>query len=496
MRGIRQNREFAAKGAHRRRPASLLFVSAAAIIVLLAFLSACVDPKLAAVPIRGVVLVSIDALGAKHVGAYGYRRDTTPTLDALAADGALFERTYTNQSWTLTSHITMMSGLYAKTHGASPHSTVRPGVVMLAEALSREGFATAAFTGAAGFMNPEFGLGRGFDVYGTEQTLDGAQIASEWLAARAAQRAVDPEHRFFLFVHFYDLHSDGGTSLPYDSPPEFRERFFPQGLAWNRRGDTRLLLDMQAKGDFNDADREVLRGLYDASALFTDTERLAPLLRTLTELDLDEDTLVIVTSDHGEELFEHGRAIHHQPYEEVARVPLVMRGPGIPKGERITRYAELVDLMPTVLDALSLPIPESVQGESLLPILRGNAPITPGAYIDGLLTGYGDSPSGIARDLDGVPWTFVSPIRLVASDGVRTYRLRRRQAALFRLDRDPEQRVNLAATETAIAKELGRALLDWYEDNEAAGQLLGTTSARTIISEKEREQLRNLGYVE
>jgi len=448
--------------------------------------------------VRGVVVISLDALGAKHVGAYGYERDTTPALDDFAAQGVLFERAYTQQVWTLTSHVTMMSGLYPKTHGASKRGPARPGATMLAEVLHDAGFATAAFTGAGGYMKPGFGLGRGFDVYGTNRATErGGRAVARWLRERARIRALDPAHRFFLFLHFYDVHSDEGTDLPYDAPPAFRARFLPDGLDWKRRGDTYMLMGMQVRGDVDDHDREVLRSLYDAGVLQADQRRLAPVLRLLDELGLARDTLVVVTSDHGEELFEHGRTTHQQPYEETARVPLVARGPGLPAGARVPALVELVDLMPTVLDLLGLPIPAHVQGESLLPLVAGETPRTPDAHVDGVMDGLaGEYPSGLVRDIDGVAWSLIANVGSRGEGPARRYRITG-APELYRLDRDAGQQHDLARSEPARTAELSRAVLAWFARNEVAGRALGEAGDHPdLLTEAERAQLRALGYSE
>ena len=115
--------------------------------------------------IENVLLVSIDDLGARHTGAYGYSRETTPNLDRVAAEGTLFESTYVQQTWTLTSHLSLMTGLYPQVHGASKLRAARPAATTLAEILKWNSFATAGFTGIGGFMGPQFGMGRGFDKY-------------------------------------------------------------------------------------------------------------------------------------------------------------------------------------------------------------------------------------------------------------------------------------------------------------------------------------------
>jgi len=205
---------------------------------------------------------------------------------------------------------------------------------------------------------------------------------------------------------------------------------------------------------------------------------------------------VIVTSDHGEELLEHGKVTHQQPYEEVARVPLVMRGPGIPAGARIPHWVELVDLMPTVLDAVGIAPPGHVQGESLLPLLRGGSPRSPGAFVDGIMEGLSTQASARARDIDGGPWTYLVAVGQEGEAGQRRYAAPG-PGRLYRLDRDPGQQHDLRADEPRIAALLRGELLDWFARNERAGRALGAPGRDpALLSDEERERLRALGYAQ
>jgi arylsulfatase A-like enzyme len=230
--------------------------------------------------IRNVVLISIDALGAKHVSAYGYPRRTTPRLDREAMQGTLFMNATTNQVWTLTSHLTMLTGLYPQAHGASEKQPAVAGATSLAQILRDEGFRTAAFVGAGGYMRPDFGLGRGFERYvlGKQKAELDNRPRIAWIQQQAVLRRQDPLHRFFLFAHYYDVHSDEGTSVPYAAPAPHGLRFLDGELDWERRGDTALLIELQKSGPVSQRDREVLSALYDGGVYYTDQFALAPLL--------------------------------------------------------------------------------------------------------------------------------------------------------------------------------------------------------------------------
>jgi arylsulfatase A-like enzyme len=313
-------------------------------------------------PRPNVVLVSLDTLRADRLGAYGGPLPTSPVLDAFARDGTLFEVGMANAVHTLPSHATMFTGRYPCAHRLGRHhpemdflhgTKLARRVPVLAELLRGQGYATAAFTEDAyvGLFQRGFGVFRdnvSADFHRpeglVEQTVDGAV---EWLR----REAFGP---FLLFVHTYQVH------WPYEPPHPYREWFTVE--------------DMQrtAAGVARPAAAEASLALYDAEIRYTDAV-LGDLLRALDELGLRDDTIVVVTSDHGEAFGEHGHILHnHYVHDEVVRVPFVWRAPGLVRaGHRVHEPVGLVDLVPTLLDLLALPVPAGVQGRSVTPLLRG-----------------------------------------------------------------------------------------------------------------------------
>jgi arylsulfatase A-like enzyme len=455
----------------------------------------CGAPPELAQPARHAVLVSVDALSARHVGAYGHSPDTTPNLDALAREGALFESAYTQQLWTLTSHLTMMTGLAPQVHGAGHERPARTGVVTLAQHLKRAGFTTGAYVGAEGYMNARFGVGRGFETYVTRSAnapLDN-RAAFEWLRTQAQLSREDPTHRFFLFLHYYDVHSDAGTDVPYDSP--YRQRFMPAGVQWRHPGDTAALGRLRKSGTVNDEDRQALHALYDAGVFFVDERAIGPLMQLLEEEGLAEQTLLAVTSDHGDELFEHGSISHQQPYDEGARVPLVLRGPGVPPALRVESLAGLVDLMPTLMSLLGFEAPQRVQGLDLTPLLRGGPPVRDAVFVDGIMIGYRHYRSAAIVDEGATRYAWVGRVEAPAGESPRRFR-HKPPAELYDLRSDPEQRHDLAATQPERVAALERRILAWYAEGEARVSGLGEIERQQILSDEDRERLRALGYGE
>ncbi len=339
--------------------------------VLLAANTAAPDLK-AAFKGRSVVLVSIDTLRADHLGTYGHGRPTSPTIDALARESIVFERAYGQAPLTAPSHMTMMTGVLPPVHGvlnSGPlgiSSRVSDSLPTLATLLKQAGYRTAAHTGG-GNVSAELGFDQGFDTYSA------AWPGDLRLAGRALAEAARGGRPFFFFAHTYDVHD------PYMPPPE-TQRLFADPAYGGRLIASREELARAAGSDKwpdvvqefwrrfdrkSPADLRHLLDLYDAEIRAMD-ERLAEFLQRFREAGLDRTAILVLTSDHGEEFLEHG-ATRHGPhvYEEILHVPLVVRLPGVAPARR-SEPVRLLDLAPTLLELLGLPVPPHVQGAALL----------------------------------------------------------------------------------------------------------------------------------
>ncbi|MFP3941280.1 MAG: sulfatase-like hydrolase/transferase [Thermoanaerobaculia bacterium] len=290
-----------------------------------------------------VVLVSLDTLRADHLSLYAYSRETSPELEAIARDALVFDRALASATWTLPSTATLLTGLLPVQHGLhTPGDRLAEGAQTLAERLADAGYRTAAFTDG-GFLSHEFGLGGGFGRYDTtglnlEEPKDAADTL-EPAAAWAVERGGQP---FFLFVQTYETHQ------PYVNRDGFADPFLDPGyrgaLGERVQVDPR---ELRPAGP----DLERVAALYDGEVARVD-HFLGRFWRRLQEAGLDRTTALVVTSDHGEELMEHGDLEHAfgKVFDPHVRVPLVVRPPGGAPAQRIAAPVSGVDVAPTLLE--------------------------------------------------------------------------------------------------------------------------------------------------
>lgn len=338
-----------------------------------------------------VMIISLDSLRADHVRHAGYKRETSPTIDRLAAEGVAFRNAVSTTSWTLPSHAALFTALPNTIHGCDHYTRMlAPERLTLAEHMAANGYQTAGFYSGP-FLHPVFGVAQGFDTYtncGSEASYSdfdiGSADASEkphlpskdgivaahqvahaditsprivervnaWLDERDADRP------FFLFIHMWDPHYEYIPPAPFDS------RF---GEAYDGAADfTEFWRTPTPSRRYTARDVQHLRDLYDGEIAWTDAH-IQKLLDALAAHAALDNTLVVITADHGEQFLEHGRLGHHYSlFDEETRVPLVMWGPGvIPAKRSVAQQVTLMDIAPTVLELTRQPAMPSVFGRSL-----------------------------------------------------------------------------------------------------------------------------------
>lgn len=342
-----------------------------AALTAVALLSVGCNP-LADSSLRNVVLISIDTLRADHVGCYGYQPPTTPEIDRLATSGVVFEHAYATSPWTLPSHASMFTGLYPRGHGADLiNKSIPLGIMTLTEVLKDSGYRTGGVV-CAPLLGTMYNFQQGFDVYDTE-LIDGLNDSDSPLADEVTDRGLQylkglKKGPFFLFLHYWDPHH------PYNPPKEYANLFDPDYSGTVDGSNIRERNDMVPGMDPRDL-RHIV-ALYDGEIRYTD-QAIGKFLAGLEKMGLRDNTLVVLTSDHGEEFLEHGGRAHLvQCWQETIHVPLIMRIPWLKsKASRFAPPVSLVDLPNTILElvAAKKSLPEN-NGISLAgAIVKGEA---------------------------------------------------------------------------------------------------------------------------
>ena len=395
----------------------------------------------ASAPISGpIIVISVDTLRADHLPAYGYTKVKTPAIDALAADGVVFERAYSHAPQTLPAHASMLSGRLPFETGVRDNVgfTVKNGERLLAQMLRERGFTTGGVVSAY-VLRKETGISQGFDFFDGEMPpsspelsigqvqRDGGeseQIAEHWLDSIGTSRA-------FLFLHLYEPHK------PY-APPERFTAYAP----------------------------------YDGEIAYTD-EIVGRLVKYLKSHQLYDRATIVLVSDHGEGLGDHGEQEHGLfVYDEAIHVPLIIKQESnAGAGRRVADLVQHIDLVPTILDLVKAPGSGHLRGRSLKPVLEGTGRLQPPTvYSEALYARY------------HFGWS-----ELTALTDERYRYIKAPQDELYDLERDPHERTNIAEERPQPRQALRNAL-----DRVAAG---ATIQAPSEVSADARERLQALGYV-
>ncbi len=425
----------------RRRLTGLLF------LLPLALLAGCSRPPL------NVLLVTLDTTRADHIGCYGYSLARTPRLDALAHEGVRCANAVSAAPITLPSHTSILTGLYPPAHGVRDNGSYALGddAVTLAERLKKAGYRTQAIVSAL-VLNRRYNLGQGFDGYDDDLWSEDeaklfmirsrpgertAERAAAWLDGWSKEKTQTKRPPFFLWMHLFDAHQ------PY-----------------------RL----------SGADRMLSPTPYDAEIAVLDRS-VGRVLDELKKLGALDNTLVIVTADHGESLGEHGEKTHAVfIYDATVRVPLLLRCPRLlPSGKVYTDPVRSVDLVPTILAALGLPGGNETQGTNLLPALRGEmpAPQLP-QYSESLLSevGFGMAPLYGVR-VGGFKW------------------IRAPKPEVYDLARDPQELTNLYPVEARRGANLDRELQAILDDSRRRA----LAPQKSPMDKETMDSLQALGYL-
>ncbi|HJM40060.1 MAG TPA: sulfatase [Planctomycetota bacterium] len=437
-----------------------------------------------------IILVSLDTCRADRLGFMGARNPNSPALDKLASESVVFTNCISQSSNTGPSHRSLFTGMYPTRHKHAMGSYVQS-PFMMSSLLKDVGYKTVAFTGG-GFLAGKLGFADGFDIYvdkdeGYEESMQYRrgltsilpQAAAWWRNESSKWSGSATGDPFLLFLHTYDIH------CPYWPGEGYRNRY---GGWYKGAAD---LQNMCGQEDFqaflsSGAEKEdinYLNAMYDAGVAMTDelTGRFLAMLKKDGVLD---KSILVITSDHGETLGEHRYIGHNQMWEEQLHVPLMIRFPGGKwGGTRIGDPVMLVDVLPTLLDALELPAPEGVQGTSLMDLARGTA-------------SFGDKRFRMAMHLDQMSFRLDNQWKVI----VRQMEDGQAKAKLYDLSRDPRESRNLLndPQEAKIYREVLDDLLaewkSWREDNRQLDEKLAPSQIEGAIDKQLQAELSELGY--
>jgi arylsulfatase A-like enzyme len=448
-----------------------------------------------------VLLVSVDTLRADHVGSYGHRLDTTPNLDRLAASGVRFDDATVQSPKTWPSMASMLTSTYPASNGIRihPRRPLPAASLTLAEMLREAGYRTGAVVANVN-LGRQFAFDQGFDLFveswaealerqggdvrlievvgGVKRFTNATIVTDQGIALLGELASARP---YFLWLHYMDPHG------PYLPPREYGHLFadsYPPDPVEPHKIPRFQRQSSPHTGELV-RDAGFYRAQYDREIRYFDDE-LGRLLEAVERRGLHRSTLIVLTADHGESLGEHDHFFRHGPvpYQTNARVPLVLRLPGrLPAGHVVTAPVALLDLMPTILDLVDVPVPPTARGVSLLPRIDDGDAEGPLVFMES--GGFEPWQLSVRRG----PWKLVH----VRAPRDRE-RLRGGEFLLFDVARDPDEKRNLAARRPEITRELRAALDEWLRTTpEYRGS---EEKPLESLDPDTQEMLEALGYVD
>jgi len=440
---------------------------------------------------KNILLISLDTLRADHVSCYGYPRETSPNIDQLAKDSAVFFNTFATSSWTLPSHVSLMTALNCINHQVyHTDQKINPSILTLADVLREKDYFTGAITGG-GFVSGSYGFNKGFDSYHVRGDINALDQADKIGRASLDWIRRHQDRNFFLFVHTYQIHS------PYNSPAPYNKTFLSKDAGFQHFDQKKYRLYQENR--FNppptDEFRQNIIDIYDAGILYTDEVLIKALVDELKALGLYDNTMIILLSDHGEEFYDHkGWAHSHSVYNEIIKVPLIIKFfASEHAGVKTKKYARLIDVMPTILDVLNITYPDQYSdGKNLLHLVNSRNEedeerIFLAEFATDPIDGKLPKKTAINRGKN----------KLILNEKYEPQNLayfsfpppETERFEIYDLESDPYENDNFALSDT----DLIRQLLKFMEIHFV--QKCELTSIKTENKEEIREQLRALGYI-
>lgn len=415
-----------------------------------------------------VILVSIDTLRADHLGCYNYPKNTTPNIDSFTDDCIVFTKCFAQCSSTLSSHSSMLTSLIPSHHGASFYrkDPLPKKIVTMAERLKKNGYKTASFNDG-GQIDPKFGLNQGFNTYKSNKNkydrysfLNIVKQGIMWLEKNSNEK-------FFLFLHTYETHS---PFTPKESYLKLMEIDYAGDLPKNTTKSIIRRIN-SGKLEITEADRLHILNTYDAEIRSVD-DSFQYFLDYLKRMKLYDNSIIIFTSDHGEEFNEHGiMATHsHTLFNELLYVPLIIKlGRSEYSSTKIHEMVRSVDILPTVLDILNLDSRSQMDGVSLLPMIKKS----PKKY-----ELFAISERDMKETLKPECWSIIEG------------RWKLYNSTLYDLETDPFETIDVSDENMEIKARLRRGALRYMQQRRVLGK-----RAKVKLDKESIEKLKALGYI-
>jgi len=425
-----------------------------------------------------IIIISMNSLRSDHLGCYGYDKSTSPNIDKFARESILFRNAIAQSSHPLGSNASILTGLYPPSHGLTGLQVKLSNErTTLAEALNQSGYQTAAFTG--GFhVSSIYGLDQGFETYFDNvehgRLADVIPPALEWLKSSDRNNK-----KFFLFLQAYDCHTPHQAPKEYDHmfDPDYKgvmDKFILSNSLGNRISGLSLKTDQGEIIQLSPDDINHIIAHYDGALAYAD-KQLGIFLDKIKSMGLMDNSIIILMGDHGEAHMDHGYIIRRQHggiYEEGVKVPLIIRLPENLKSQiarpasQIDTQAQLIDLMPTILDYIDIPAPHPCQGQSLKPLLSGQARPDFNEFI------FSNGATNIPRPFDKLITIFPKPKSYLTEEWQVCIRSNEWKLLkfnningtfyeLYHLEVDPREINNLAEKEMILANKLKERLNKW-----------------------------------
>lgn len=429
-----------------------------------------------------VILISLDTLRADHLGCYGYQRETSPNIDELVEDSVLFENVYAQSPWTLPSHLSMLFSLNSASHQVYYNNQkIDDSLPSITSFLRKHGFMTYGFTGG-GYVSRIFGFSKGFDWYdehfGKSLAVLGTDEAERLFAHTSDWLKENKDKPFFLFLHTFQIHG------PYECPSPWNEAFLDEEKKWKKFNLVKFFRERGRDHTFTPQEIDNIMSLYDGEIRYTDEELIKPLITLLKELGIYDNTLLIITSDHGEEFYDHKGWLHSSTlYNELIHVPLVMKFPNSEfKGTKVKAKSRLIDIMPTVLETASVKYNKKhLDGKSLMDLIEGRE-LEDRTFISDLAykNVYDTTPAMIATNENN--------LKIILSKSKESVK----DIEIYDLQRDPKEKTNIIGKQRKLGQKLIDILNEYYREK----QKVQRKKEQLQLDEKLKEKLRALGYLQ